>query len=131
MMTDAIRQDVTFDATPDRIFDALLDSDTFSAMTGAPAQIDACAGGAFSCFGGAITGRNLEIVKDRRIVQGWRVGSWPEGLFSIVRFELREDGGRTRVTLDHSGFPEGQSEHLEAGWEVNYWSRLREHLAQG
>jgi activator of HSP90 ATPase len=129
-MTDSLRQNLIFDATPDRVFNALLDSGTFSAMTGAPAEIDSSAGGAFSCFGGAITGRNLEVVRDRRIVQGWRAGPWPEGVFSLVRFELQDDGGKTRLTLNHSAFPEGQGEHLKTGWETNYWSGLRKHLAQ-
>lgn len=128
-MTEVIRQDVTFEATPDRVFEALVDGPTFTRMTGAPAEIDGSAGGSFSCFGGAITGRNLEVVKGRRLVQGWRAGPWPEGIYSLVRFELEGQGDGTKLTLEHSAFPPGQGDHLGAGWEANYWAPMRKMLA--
>jgi hypothetical protein len=42
-----IHQEQTFAASPDDIFTALTQSTAFSAMTGAPAQIDPAAGGEF------------------------------------------------------------------------------------
>jgi len=128
-VTESLRQEVTIAASPDRVFAALVDGDQFSAMTGAPAEIDSAPGGAFSCFGGAITGRNIEVVPGRRLVQGWRAGPWPEGVYSIVRFEFSGDGENTRLTLDHAGFPPGSGDHLGAGWEANYWSALRRHFS--
>ena len=88
---------------------------------GAPTEIDARAGGAFSCFGGMILGRNVECVPGQRVVQAWRVKMWEPGAYSLVRFELRSEGSSTRVILDHAGFPDGQAEHLEKGWHANYW----------
>jgi hypothetical protein len=38
-------------------------------------------------FGGDISGRNVELVPGRRAVQAWRSNAWPEGVYSIVRFE--------------------------------------------
>jgi activator of HSP90 ATPase len=40
-----------FEASPQRIYEALLDSKQFAAFSGMPAEIDAKAGGAFSMFG--------------------------------------------------------------------------------
>jgi uncharacterized protein YndB with AHSA1/START domain len=57
-MSNSIRQEVIIKASPERIYDALLDAKRFSEFTGgAPAEIDSKPGGAFSCFGGMITGR--------------------------------------------------------------------------
>ena len=95
----------------------------------APADIDPSPGGAFSCFGGRITGRNIELVPNRRIVQAWRAGTWPEGVYSIVRFELETHGADTKLTFDQSGFPDGNREHLESGWPKMYWEPLRVYLA--
>ena len=87
-MSNTIRQEIEFKTNPQRVYDALLDAKQFSAFTGAPAEIDRRVGGAFSCFGGIITGRNIELVPNKPIVQAWRVKIWPEGLYSIVGFEL-------------------------------------------
>ena len=67
-----LHQEVDFKATPQRIYDVLLDSKQFAACTGMAAEIDPKAGGAFSMFGGLIVGRNIELVPAQRIVQAWR-----------------------------------------------------------
>jgi activator of HSP90 ATPase len=43
-------------------------------------------GGTFTLFGGYVTGRNLEMLPDERLVQAWRAGSWKPGAFSIAAF---------------------------------------------
>jgi uncharacterized protein YndB with AHSA1/START domain len=131
-MSQAIHQELVYAADPARIYAALTEAAAFSAMSGgAPAEIDARAGGAFACFGGMILGRNLECSPGERLVQAWRVKSWEPGVYSIARFELRAEAGGTRVVLDHVGFPEGQAEHLGQGWHANYWEPLRKHLEAG
>lgn len=120
----SIHQEVLFSASPEQVFHALIDSGTHSAFTGAPAEISPEAGGAWSCYGGGITGRNIEIVENKRIVQAWRPGNWPEGLYSLVRFELQADGEGTRLVLDHTGFPADAKPHLEAGWNDRYWTPM-------
>ncbi len=125
----AIHQEVDVKASPERVYGALTEARQFSAFTGgAPAEISLEAGGAFSCFGGKIVGRNLELVPGRRLVQAWRAGSWPEGVDSIVRFELQRRGEETRIVFDHTGFPEDQRPHLESGWSAMYWEPLRKYL---
>src|SRR5207248_1656316 len=111
----AIHQHVTLPATPARVYAALTDSRQFSAFTGgAKAEIESAAGGAFSCFGGMISGRMIELVPGKRLVQAWRAGNWPEGVYSIVRFELAGDGPATRLVLDQNGHPADAEPHLES-----------------
>jgi activator of HSP90 ATPase len=129
-MSATIRQEVTFKASPDRVYDILISSEQFSKATGgAPTNINKEEGGTFSCFGGMILGRNIELVPNKRIVQAWRVANWEEGVYSIVKLELKEQGSETVLVLDHSGFPEGQSEHLSSGWYTNYWEPIEKLLA--
>ena len=132
-MSTPIHQEVTFKASAGQIYDALTDCRQFSELTGgAAAVIDAVEGGAFSCFGGAIEGRNVALVPDKRIVQAWRVSvgptKWDDGVYSIVKFELVEDAGDTRLILDQVGFPEDAREHLEGGWHKMYWEPLAKYL---
>ncbi len=126
-MTD-IHQEITFNASANAVYMALTDSSEFAKFTGAEARIDTTDGGAFLCFGTFIAGRNIELVPNTRIVQAWRVFNWPDGVYSIVRFELTEDDGKTTIVLDHAGVPEDVAGHVDSGWGVKYWEPLREYL---
>jgi activator of HSP90 ATPase len=123
-----IHQEIDFNASPQRIYEALLDAKQFTQFSGRPAEINREVGGAFSLFKGHIIGRNVELVPNQRIVQAWRVVTWPEGAFSIVRFELKPQGSGTHVVFDHIGFPEGLHDHLAEGWDENYWSLLKKYF---
>ncbi len=124
----AIHQEQDFIAPPQRIFEILMDSKQFSAATGFKAEMAPGVCGAFSLFGGHITGRHLDLVPGRRIVQAWRVDNWPEGLWSIARFELIARGTGTHVVFDHTGYPLEEAEHLALGWLDHYWTPLRAYL---
>jgi activator of HSP90 ATPase len=128
-MSAAIHQEVSFKATPKRVYDALMTSKEHSAFTGGAAKISRDAGGEFSCHDGQVTGRNVELVPGQRIVQAWRLAAWEEGLYSLVRFELQPKGGETRLVLDHVGVPEPFREGTASGWETRYWGPLKKHLA--
>jgi activator of HSP90 ATPase len=142
--SEAIRQQVTLDASPQRIYQALISSQDFDMITrlsdaavlldaaGAkPTSISTDVGGPFTLFGGYITGRNIEMLPNERLVQAWREGSWKPGDFSIAAFHLTADGRKTRLDFDHRGFPDGNGASLARGWHSHYWEPLAKFLAQG
>jgi activator of HSP90 ATPase len=123
-----LHQEIDLKASPQKIYEILLDSKQFAAFTGMPAEISREPGGAFSMFGGMIVGRNVELVTNQRIVQAWRPASWDPGVYSIVRLELKGDRAQTKLILDHTGFPEGDFAHLDPGWYARYWNPLGKFL---
>lgn len=125
----SIHEEAHFKASPQSIYEVLLDQKKFAACTGLPAEIDPNAGGAFSMFGGQIVGRNVELVPNQRIVQAWRPTHWEPGVYSIVRFELKAQGADTLLILDHTGFPEGDYDALDWGWHNHYLETLKKYLA--
>ncbi len=137
---EAIHQETVFKASPQRLYDALLDAKQFQqvellsgAMKGTdlnakPAKINPQTGGAFSIFGDYIIGWQLELVPNQRIVQAWRETSWEPGIFSVVRFQLDPQGSGTKLIFDHTGFPTGNGEHLAIGWKAHYWEPLAKFL---
>jgi activator of HSP90 ATPase len=139
---EAIHMEVTFNASPARVYGALTDARQFNkvvqlsaamksmAIGSKPAEISGEPGGSFSVFGGYVTGRQIELIPAQRIVQVWRSGSWPAGAYSLARFELSAQGSGTKLVFDHTGFPQGQADHLLAGWKGNYWEPLTQYLAQ-
>ena len=138
---EAIHQEPLFQASRKRIYDALTDEKQFDRiieLSGVmkemgleqhPAKISHQSGGFFSIFGGYITGRQIELVVNERIVQAWREGSWKPGVYSIARFELLDLGRTTKIVFDHTGFPVGTGRHLAAGWKTHYWEPLQKLLA--
>jgi activator of HSP90 ATPase len=125
----SLHQEVTFAASPQRIYTALLDSAQFATLTGLPATIIPAEGGAFSMFGGIIVGRQIELIPNQRIVQAWRPKYWDPGVYSMVKFELKPQDSATLIVLDHTGFPEGTFDGLNSGWPPRYWDPLKKFLA--
>jgi activator of HSP90 ATPase len=117
-----------YKASSERIYNVLLDSKQFAALTGLPAEIDPKAGGAFSMFGAMIVGRNVELIANQRIVQAWRPAHWVPGIYSIVKFELKPQGAEAMLVLDHTGFPEGDYDSLAWGWHNHYIDPLKKFL---
>jgi activator of HSP90 ATPase len=140
---ESIHQEPVFKASKERVYEALMDSKQFDKVVqlsgvmqamhlgDKPGVISREAGGAFELFGGYVTGRNVELVPNQRIVQAWRAGSWPQGVYSIAKFELVGQGSGTRIVFDHTGFPKGEADHLASGWKEHYWEPLEKLLAEG
>jgi uncharacterized protein YndB with AHSA1/START domain len=138
---EAIHQENTFKASRKRVYEALTDTRQFDkvieisgakkspALGTRPTLISGEVGGGFVIFGGHIIGRQIELVPDTRIIQAWRVVDWEPGIYSIARFELREQVDGTRIVFDHTGFPKGLGSHLAEGWRLHYWEPLEKFLA--
>jgi activator of HSP90 ATPase len=75
-----------------------------------------------------ITGKNIELIPDIKIVQDWRAVDWPEGYFSRVTFELTPVPEGTRLDFTHTGIPEGEQASFEQGWIDNYWEPMKAFL---
>ena len=138
---ESIHQEAVFKASRKLVYEALTDAKKFDKvmqLSGVmqamhlgdkPAEISREVGGAFALFGGYITGRHVELVPNERIVQAWRTGGWPPGVYSIAKFELVEQGAGSKIVFDHTGFPKGEAEVLAAGWKTHYWEPLAKFLA--
>ncbi len=117
-------------ASPLDIYEAWLDSEAHSQMTGAEARISDKVGADFSTWDDYIRGRNLELVPGKRIVQAWRTSKFTgENEDSIVTITLEEADDGTLLTLVHSNVPDEQRNYEEGGWESNYFAPMRAYFA--
>jgi activator of HSP90 ATPase len=126
-----IRQSVTFKVTPHQVYEALMDSRQHAAFTGDEAQISQEVGGEIMAFGGYVTGKNLELIPDEKIVQTWHASDWPAGHDSQVTFLLSPVPGGTRLRFTHHGVPDQQLESVKQGWIDYYWTPLKAMLGRG
>lgn len=127
-MSDTIRLELTLNSSPEDVFSALTQSARFAEMTGQPAEIDATEGGAFVRFGDQVTGRIIQLVPGKRLVEAWRVSPWPEGKYSVVSFEISPAETGSRLVLEHDDYPADNRDHLEAGWKKMYLNPLAAYL---
>jgi activator of HSP90 ATPase len=130
MKTKTIRQSVTFKASANEVYEALMDSKKHSKITGAVVRMSREVGGKFSVYGGDIQGVNLELVPGQKIVQSWRYSDWPKGHYSKCTLSLKQVSGGTRLTFTQVGVPEQFYDDIKQGWHDYYWEPMKEMLGK-
>jgi activator of HSP90 ATPase len=129
-MTYDFKLSCTLSATPEAVYDAWLDSAAHGAMTGGAAKADKRVGGAYSAWDGYITGKTLELIPGKQIVQSWRTNQFaandPD---STITIELTPTKTGTQLTLIHSGVPDGQTSYENGGWQDYYFAPMKAYFA--
>jgi activator of HSP90 ATPase len=88
-------------AEPSDIYSALTNSYTIELWSGYPAKMSEEPGSDFSLWDGDITGKNLEFIKDKRVMQEWFFGD-------------------SQVTVEHSNIPDEDFDDIAEGWREYY-----------
>ena len=103
--TTTIRQTVTFNASPQEVYEVIMDSKKHESLSGEKANISGEVGGAFKAWGDHISGFNLVLHPSQKIVQAWRAHDWWADHYSIATFDLRKVGGGTELCFTQIGVP--------------------------
>ena len=107
---------------PDIVYQALTNAATIQLWTGQPAVMSTEPGSEFSLWNGDITGRNLEFIENKKIVQQWDFDGQDEE--SIVAITLHPHKQGTSVELRHSNIPDEAYEDISDGWSQTYFREL-------
>jgi len=127
--TTTITQKVIIHALPEEVYEAFLDPKKHSEFTGSKATGKAMVGAKFTAWDGYISGKTLELVNGKRIVQEWVTTEWPEGYPpSKLELKFKVTNGETELTMIHSDIPVGQKKELEQGWTDFYWAPLKDYF---
>ncbi len=133
--TGTIRQKIEIpNATPDQVYNAFLSSKEHSQFTGSKAKCSAKVGDKFQAWDGYITGKNIELIPGKKIVQDWITTEFPDGYsFSKLQINLakskKNDGGTT-LTMVHSEVPASQVEKYSGGWHESYWVPMNTYFSE-
>ena len=117
-------------ASPREIYDAWLNSEGHTAMTGGKAVCSMEEGAAFTAWDGYISGRTIKLVPNEKIVQSWRTSEFAEedpDSELTVRIAPVDEG--SELTLIHNEIPEGQPDY-EQGWIDHYLNPMLEHFGK-
>ena len=113
-------------ADPEEVFAALTNPFQIEIWSGYPADMKAEVGYVFSWWEGDITGVNLEVVPNRRLVQEWFFGEQKEQ--SLVEIKLKKENGKTLLELRHSHIPDEVYDEITEGWREYYLGSMKEML---
>jgi activator of HSP90 ATPase len=122
-------REATIPASPAQVYEVLADAQALSALSGMDGASARSAGDEFTAFNGYVTGRQVELVPGERIVQVWRFPVWAPGMYSIVRFSLTHEGGKTRLVIDQEGEPTEWHDHIQENWPTFYLDPLNSHFS--
>ncbi|HEX8228342.1 MAG TPA: SRPBCC domain-containing protein [Chloroflexia bacterium] len=126
-----IRHTIEIDAPPEKVFEALIEPKQIERWIASKATVEPHVGGRYELGWGEGAGavKIVELEPGRKLSY-----SWPEPRLSedappanetIVTWELEGSGGKTRLTLVHSGFTPGENiDHLRPGW-LNFLSWVK------
>ncbi|KNA18076.1 hypothetical protein SOVF_074170 [Spinacia oleracea] len=115
------------------LYEIMMDDNRWKGFTQSNAKISREVGGDFSIFDGSVTGTNVELQEGKLILQKWRFGNWPDGVFSTVKLIFEEpESGVTVVKLVQTDVPEEDRygngtvvENTERGWRDLIFQRIR------
>jgi activator of HSP90 ATPase len=108
-----------------------MDSRQHGALSRTRARISHKAGGAFSAWGGHLTGYNLALRPGRKIVQAWRATGWWPDHYSIAVFDIQKLGKGTRLRFTQIGIPPHRYSGHYRGWIETYLTPMKEILEKG
>lgn len=107
--------------TPETVYQALVNPATIQLWTGEPAVMSEEPGSEFSLWDGSITGRNLEFIPSKKIVQEWHFGEEEPSVVTII---LHPHQAGTSAELRHTNIPDEAFENISEGWDENYFGSL-------
>jgi activator of HSP90 ATPase len=105
-------------AEPSDIYSALTNPYTIELWSGYPAQMSTEPGSEFSLWEGDITGKNIEFVQDKKVVQQWYFGDQAEK--SIVTITIAPDSENSIITVEHANIPDEDFNDIAEGWREYY-----------
>jgi activator of HSP90 ATPase len=116
------RRTFRIEAEPSDVYAALTNPVTIELWSGYPAQMSTEPGTEFSLWSGDITGRNIEFIQDRKVVQEWYFGDQEEQ--SVVIISIISRGNKSDVIVEHSNIPDEEFENIAEGWREYYMGAI-------
>jgi uncharacterized protein YndB with AHSA1/START domain len=109
---------------PEEVYNALTNPATIQLWSGEPAEMSTEPGSEFALWDDSISGKNLEFVPGKKIVQEWYFGDQEEK--SIVTIIIHDHKQGSSVELRQTNIPDDDYENIVAGWNINYFGSLDE-----
>jgi activator of HSP90 ATPase len=119
--------------TGQELYNALTRKDMLQIFTGGEAKMheQAIEGGSFELLGGNIIGKYIEVTPFTKIVQEWRLKSWPAGVSSHVTITIKQTKDDTKIIIKQKGVPAQEVESTKQGWHRYYFQAMKRSFGFG
>ena len=129
-MKETLKLKETFQVKPSIIYEAWLNSEEHSKMTGGEAICSNEVDGTFSAWDEYITGTNQSLSVNKEIIQNWRTIEFDDAdEDSQLNIQLKEVDEGCELTLIHTNIPEGQAQYQQ-GWIDNYFIPMKSYFSK-
>ena len=129
-MATIIQKVIFKNTTRERLYNLYMNADNHALITDGPVEISEKVGSNFNAFGGYITGKNLQLVKNELIVQSWRGSDWDKkDSDSVFILSFEQNNKDVLMNVIHSNVPDDKKADLAKGWHDFYWIPWKRHLS--
>ena len=118
----------TITAEPKDVYNALTNKLMLEIWTGETVVMEETPGTEFSLWNGSICGKNLEFVKDHKIVQEWYFGEQDDPSIVTIKLHAEKDG--TSMEVKHTNIPDDAFDNISEGWTEDYVDAMKELFEQ-
>ncbi|MBL7883718.1 MAG: SRPBCC domain-containing protein [Bacteroidia bacterium] len=119
-----IQQTYEMNASPEEVFEALVNPEIIQLWSEDEAKMSDQVGASFMLWGGQMFGINLEVVKNKKLVQEWSYDQWDAP--SKVTMVIKPKGKKAIVELLHEDVPEKSLKSITEGWNDYYLGAMQE-----
>lgn len=128
---ESLKMSITLPIKADKLYKAWLTSKEHAAFTGGAAKVAPKVGAKFTAWDGYITGKNLELKANKKIVQSWRTSEFPEGApDSKLEITFEEKNGKTTLSLYHYDLQKGDAKKYKDGWRDFYFEPMKQFFGE-
>ena len=123
---EKIKLEQRFKCTGQEIYNVLVQPELLRVFTAAPVNVDEIkAGVSFSLLNGNVECKMIELVPFTKIVQKWRLKTWPAEHFSSVEFTISQSSDDTLLSMIQSEVPAKEVENTKMGWQRYYFEAIK------
>lgn len=126
-----IIQKVVFKNTKtSQLYQLYMDATLHGMITNSKVTIGEKPGSNLKVFDGYITGKTLQTVKNKLVVQQWFGADWGQGAEdSVFVLSFEQKGKDAVLNVFHGNVPDDKAAGLDKGWHDHYWEPWKMYLA--
>jgi activator of HSP90 ATPase len=116
------------------IYETLTNSSELTKFTQTPAKFENTVGGTFNLYDGFITGSNVTLEENKKIVQLWKFNNWKDEANLTITLK-EKPGNECQVIVELKNIPEKDSygqivdlPNLEQGFKSQIFFKIRDYL---
>ncbi|VDO43682.1 unnamed protein product, partial [Onchocerca flexuosa] len=114
----------SFKVQPDQLWEVLTETELVKKWSNNEAKLDLKPQGAFTLFGGMVTGEFVKIEPCKELGMKWRLKTYPSGCFANLTFRLKDEGDSTTLEVDVKGVPTTEYDKTENGLHRFYMQNI-------